>query len=311
MHDKVITVTSVNISEEKGTVKTPVPEITLNNRGVDKDAHAGDWHRQVSILGQEDVNWFSEKFDRVVKPGEFAENITLEGIDLGNVAILDRFRIGEVVLEITQIGKECHGDACAIFREVGQCVMPKKGLFARVVTGGPVRAGDEAEYLPRPFKAVVITMSDRASRGEYEDRSGPRVRKHLEDFFAGKRWHLECGYHLLPDDRELLEKTLAQLKDEGCDLVITTGGTGIGPRDFTPDAVLAMADREIPGIMDAVRLKFGAKKPNALLSRSVACVMGMTQVYALPGSVKAVDEYMGEIQKTVEHIVGMLHGLGH
>lgn len=306
-----VIVTSVNISKEKGTIKMPVPEIILDDRGVANDAHAGDWHRQISILGQEDVNWFSEKFDRVVMPGEFAENITLEGLDLGGVAILDRFRIGTVELEITQIGKECHGDACAIFREVGQCVMPKKGLFARVVRGGPIRAGDEAEYLPRPFRAAVITMSDRASKGEYEDRSGPRVLKHLDDFFADKRWHFEGESHLLPDDREKLEQTLGRLRDANCDLVIVTGGTGIGPRDFTPDAVLALADREIPGIMDAIRLKFGVKKPTALLSRSVACVMGTTQVYALPGSVKAVDEYMGELLKTVEHIVGMLHGLGH
>ena len=304
-----IKVVSVNISEEKGTVKRPVDRISLDERGVVEDAHAGLWHRQVSLLATEQIERFAKGMGRDIDPGEFAENITIRGIDLGQVAILDRMTFGDAELEVTQIGKECHGDACAIFREVGKCVMPKEGIFLRVVKGGSVQAGDEVTYSPRPLRVKVITLSDRASQGEYSDRSGPRVETLLSEHFAGTRWHLEVARTVLPDDADALADALVQARDSGVDVVITTGGTGVGPRDITPDVVTRLADKLIPGVMEAIRLKFGEKKPRALLSRGVAAVMGGTFVYTLPGSVRAVNEYMGEILKTVEHLIYMLHEL--
>jgi len=164
-------VVSVNISKEKGTIKEPVAEICVDANGIVGDAHAGPWHRQVSLLAKESLEMFSEQMDRVFAFGEFAENITAEGIDLSQVAIRDSLRIGEVVLEVSQLGKKCHGDGCAIFREVGQCVMPKAGIFARVVTGGSVRPGQAIEWTQRPLKIQIITLSDRAAAGVYTDRS--------------------------------------------------------------------------------------------------------------------------------------------
>jgi len=122
-------VISVNISGNKGTVKRPVGEITVTGTGVMHDAHAGDWHRQVSMLSAESVEKFSKQARRKIGFGEFAENITTQGIDLSGCRVFDRFEIGETELELTQIGKECHGTACAIFKEVGNCVMPKEGIF--------------------------------------------------------------------------------------------------------------------------------------------------------------------------------------
>ncbi|MBW1873271.1 MAG: MOSC domain-containing protein, partial [Deltaproteobacteria bacterium] len=121
---KMAEVFSVNISKEKGTIKQPVDSIDLDLDGIVSDAHAGPWHRQVSLLSQESIQHFSEEIGRKIEPGEFAENITMQGIDLSQASLLDRFRIGPVELQLTQIGKKCHGDACAIFREVGKCVMP-------------------------------------------------------------------------------------------------------------------------------------------------------------------------------------------
>jgi molybdenum cofactor synthesis domain-containing protein len=300
---------SVNISEQKGTVKQPVDSIELSHRGVETDAHAGPWNRQVSLLGRESILKFEQAAGRTVLCGEFAENITTEGMELWKTHPLDRFTCGDIELEVTQIGKECHGSGCSIFREVGDCVMPKEGIFARVLHGGILTPGLELEYHPRMYRVLVITLSDRAASGEYEDRSGPRVKELVSAFFDDQG--RDCFIHtaLIPDDPHKLEELLHQAKDELVDLVITTGGTGIGPRDFTPDVVKAMLDKEIPGIMEMIRVKFGAGKPGALLSRSICGVMGRSLVFTLPGSVRAVNEYFGEISQSLLHMIGMLHGL--
>jgi len=225
------------------------------------------------------------------------------------VAVLDRFCIGEAELEVTQIGKRCHGDGCAIFREVGKCVMPREGIFCRVIRGGTVQASDRVEHMARPLTILVVTLSDRASAGEYEDRSGPRAREILESFFACRRWHVRIDAALLPDDSVRLRAALADAIGRGTDAIFTLGGTGIGPRDITPETVARLCDRMLPGIIEGIRAKFGADHPAARLSRSVAGIAGKTQIYALPGSVRAVEEYMGEILRTLEHAVYMLHGL--
>ncbi|MBW1807232.1 MAG: MOSC domain-containing protein [Deltaproteobacteria bacterium] len=306
---KMAEVFSVNISKEKGTIKQPVDSIDLDLDGIVSDAHAGPWHRQVSLLSQESIQHFSEEIGRKIEPGEFAENITMQGIDLSQASLLDRFRIGPVELQLTQIGKKCHGDACAIFREVGKCVMPKEGIFCRVLQGGSIRAGDKIKYQPKIWKFRVITLSDRAHRGDYSDRSGPLAKDQLDGFAAAKHWRSATETVVLPDDASHLQTALETARDEAVDIVVTTGGTGVGPRDITPETVTKFCDKIIPGIMDAIRIKFGQDKPNALLSRSVAGVTGTMLVYAIPGSVKAVKEYMSEITKTIEHLIQMLHGL--
>ena len=304
-----ITVVSVNISEKKGTIKVPVPEIKLNEFGVAHDAHAGDWHRQVSLLADESVQRFTHAAGRKIKYGEFAENITTKGLELVNTHPLDRLTIGEVELEITQIGKECHGTSCAIFKEVGNCVMPKEGIFARVLRNGIVKAGDEVIYTPRVYKVQVITLSDRASHGEYSDRSGPKIEQLLYGFFETEGWKFSIERKLIPDDSEILGKLLNDARQSKVDIVITTGGTGIGPRDITPEVVKPFLDKDIPGIMELIRFKYGSLKPNALLSRAIAGVMHGTLIYTLPGSVKAVEEYMTEIIPTLRHSIYMLHNL--
>jgi molybdenum cofactor synthesis domain-containing protein len=302
-------ITSVNLSVEKGTVKKPVDQIELTHLGAKSDAHAGHWNRQVSILGTESITKFEAAAGRTVQPGEFAENLTTTGMEIWTAHPLDRFTAGEIELEVTQIGKECHGRSCAIFRETGDCVMPKEGIFCRVLSPGLLKAGMVLEYHPKVYRIMVITLSDRASAGEYEDRSGPRIREILESYFDNAGMLYNFCTSLIPDDAHRLEELLHKAKEELVDIVITTGGTGIGPRDFTPEVVKSQLDKEIPGLMEMIRLKYGAEKPAALLSRSVAGVMGKSLVFALPGSVKAVNEYMSEILKSMRHMVYMLHGL--
>ena len=134
-------VLAVNVSLNKGERKTPAPEVTLReNHGIEGDAHAGDWHRQVSLLAQESIAKM-QALGLDVKEGDFAENITTEGVDLVSLPIGTKIELGETLLEVTQIGKECH-TRCAIFYQAGDCVMPKEGIFAKVLKGGVVRPGD-------------------------------------------------------------------------------------------------------------------------------------------------------------------------
>ena len=140
-------VVSVNISEKKGTLKKPVPQIELKLRhGIVGDAHAGDWHRQISLLAEESVDTMRAASPIPLDAGVFAENINTIGIDLKHLPVGTRLRIGETEVEVTQIGKECHND-CAIKKTVGKCVMPTEGIFAVVVKEGTIRPGDEIEIL--------------------------------------------------------------------------------------------------------------------------------------------------------------------
>ncbi len=302
-------VVSVNVSVEKGTVKLPQPAVEIDGRGLVGDAHAGPWHRQVSLLDEASRLRFHDETGREAAPGAFGENLTLRGLPAAEVAPLDRLSVGEVELEVTQIGKACHGTGCEIFHQVGRCVMPSEGLFARVRRGGRVAAGDRGVYHPRALKVLVVTLSDRAAAGVYPDRSGPRVCELLEKGLAGSRWHLTVESRILPDCAEDLHRTLTEALAGDVDAVFTTGGTGVGARDVTPEVVAGLCERLVPGIVEQIRTKHGAANPRARLSRAVAGVAGTTQLYALPGSVRAVEEYVPEILATFDHLLLMLHGV--
>ena len=142
MNEKRAVIRAVCISEKKGEQKHAVDRIMLRpGHGIVGDAHAGNWHRQVSLLGQESVDRLQEKISIPLFPGAFAENILCEGIELYKLPVGTRLRVGTALCEVTQIGKECHAD-CAIRRQAGDCVMPREGIFAIVLTEGEARAGD-------------------------------------------------------------------------------------------------------------------------------------------------------------------------
>lgn len=141
---------AVCISEKKGQQKHPVEQISLRpHLGVVGDAHAGDWHRQVSLLGQESVDRLQKQISVPLFPGAFAENVLCRGLTLYELPVGARLRIGTALCEITQIGKECHAD-CAIRRQAGDCVMPREGIFAVVLEAGEARPGDRIELLSAP-----------------------------------------------------------------------------------------------------------------------------------------------------------------
>lgn len=299
-------IAAICISKQRGTQKEPVPSARfLPDYGIEGDAHAGNWHRQVSLLSLEKIEEFRQR-GADVDYGAFGENLVVEGIDFASLPVGSRLQAGEVLLEITQIGKACH-QHCAIYHAVGDCIMPREGVFARVVHGGVLEVGMEFCLLSGkiPYRAAVITLSDRASRGEYKDESGPAVSKRLK----------EAGYEvveelLLPDDPHALQKELCRLSDQRRpDLILTTGGTGFAPRDCTPEATLAVADRQAPGIAEGLRAYSMQFTKRAVLSRGVSVIRKQTLIVNLPGSVRAVEESLGFLLGTIEHGFDLLRNL--
>ena len=139
-------VMAVCISEKKGTQKKNVHEaLFIEDFGLENDAHAGKWHRQVSLLSYEKIQDFKKK-GAPVEDGAFGENLIVSGIDFKNLPVGTRFQSGDVVLEMTQIGKECH-NGCEIYKIMGDCIMPREGVFAKVLCGGRIREGDELTVL--------------------------------------------------------------------------------------------------------------------------------------------------------------------
>ena len=300
-------VKAVCISEKKGTEKHNVNSVHLKpHHGIVGDAHAGDWHRQVSLLSYDKVKEFNEK-GADVDHGAFGENLVVEGIDFKSLPVGSYFLAGTAKLKMTQIGKECHSH-CAIFKRMGECIMPHEGVFAQVEQEGDISVGDELTVvLPepdRPFTAAVVTLSDKGAKGERVDESGPAAKEMLEG--AGYEV-VECL--ILPDEPAALKTQLKRLADgRQVDLVVTSGGTGFSMRDQTPEATLAVADRSAPGIAEYIRYRSMELTSRAMLSRGVSVIRGKTLIVNLPGSPKAVRESLEFILEPVEHGLEILRG---
>lgn len=301
---------AVCLSEAKGTKKRPVASVTLiANHGLSGDAHAGNWHRQVSLLSADKVDEFNARGGKA-EIGAFGENILVSGIDFKSLPVGSILRAGEVVLKMSQIGKECHSH-CQIFHRVGDCIMPREGVFATVEHGGELHAGMELTVEPppvdAPLRAAVMTLSDKGFAGERVDTSGPRAAQLLS----------EAGYDveelvLLPDAQKKIERELIRLADSRqVDLIITTGGTGFSLRDVTPEATMAVATRIAPGIAEAIRAESLKITPRAMLSRGASVLRNKTLIVNLPGSTKAVEEGLAVILPQLEHGLRILKGMAH
>ena len=295
------------ISEKRGTEKHEIQEANLvKDWGIEGDAHGGKWHRQVSLLSFEKIEDFRAK-GAEVDFGAFGENLIVEGYDLRALPVETRFQIGDAVLELTQIGKECHSH-CQIYKRMGDCIMPREGVFTEVVKPGHIKVDDEITMIPpkkdRPFTAAVITLSDKGAAGEREDKSGPKIVEMIG----------EAGYDvketlLLPDGRTALEKQLIRLADQRqINVIFTTGGTGFAERDVTPEATIAVCDRMANGIADAIRNYSMTITPRAMFSRAVSGIRKRTLIINLPGSPKAVQEALEFLLPHLDHGIGILRG---
>ena len=298
-------VIAVCTSDRKGIQKNDVQSAYFEKDwGLQNDAHAGKWHRQVSLLSADKIEAFKAR-GADVTPGAFGENLVVEGFDFRALPVGTLLRCGDVLLEMTQIGKECHTH-CAIYHKMGECIMPTEGVFARVLESGTISVGDEMviekRKTPRPWQAAVITLSDKGARGERRDESGPAIVKRLE----------ESGYEvveqiLLSYDPAALKNTLIRLCDQRqLDLILTTGGTGFGLRDTTPEATMAVAERNVPGIAEMMRAESMRITKHAMLSRAASVIRGKTLIINLPGSPRACMENMDVFMDTIPHGLGLL-----
>lgn len=297
-------VVAVCISEKKGTAKQNIGQCKLiENYGLEKDAHAGNWHRQVSLLSYEEVEKFRKR-GADVADGAFGENLLVKGFDFKTYPVGSIFRCNDVVLEITQIGKKCHSE-CEIFHMVGDCIMPREGVFAKVLHGGMIHTGDQMTLVTRKkFRAGILTASDKGSLGEREDISGPAIREMIE-----KEGYETVSSKVLPDDEDGLYEELVRLADEEqVDVVFTTGGTGFSPRDHMPEATLRAADKNVPGIAEAIRHYSLQITPRAMLSRAVSVMRGGTLIINLPGSPKAVRESLSAVLPSLAHGITVMRG---
>ena len=279
---------AICISEKKGTQKHSIESAVLKeNWGIEGDAHAGKWHRQVSLLSFEKFDEFQKK-GAEIDYGAFGENILVEGFDLRTIPVGTRFQIGEAILELTQIGKDCHSH-CEIYKKMGDCIMPREGVFTEVIKGGVIKPGDEGYA------------------GEREDKSGPMIQQILEECTDSKYQIIEKM--ILPDEKAKIERQLCRLADQRqINVVFTTGGTGFAERDVTPEATIAVCDKMAPGIAEAMRHYSLSITNRAMLSRAVAGIRKKTLIINLPGSPKAVKESLEYILPSLGHGIGILRG---
>ena len=299
---------AICVSEKRGVEKTEVQEAELvEGEGIQGDAHAGKWHRQVSMLSGYRVDEFNRR-GADVKNGDFGENLIIDGVDciklpVGSVLNFDN----GVKIRVTQKGKECHTH-CNIYKRMGECIMPHQGTFTEVLSGGTIKKGDgfTVEYpdINRPFQAAIVVLSDKASVGQREDLSGPKAKEVLE-----KNGYEVIETVVIPDDSKRLKMELIRLSDgREADLIITSGGTGFSFRDGTPEVTMDIADRNAPGIAEYIRMKSMEITDRAMLTRGASVIRGGSLIVNLPGSPKAVEECLGFILNSLDHGIKVLRG---
>lgn len=297
------------LGQAKGQTKHAVEQGELReNHGLVGDCHAGPWHRQVSLLSAVDVAAARESLPDIA-PGDFAENLVVSGVDFSTLGLASTLRLGaRAVVSVTQIGKVCH-TACRIGQITGDCIMPRAGLFARVVVGGPVAPGDPVAVLqavPRTtFQVVVLTISDRCSRGEAQDTAGPAAAALACQSLGANLYRLE----VVPDEAQQIAARLRHYCDgHSIDLVLTVGGTGFAPRDVTPEAAGSVIERFTPGLDEAMRSASMTTTPHAMLSRGRSGIRGSTLIVTLPGSLRAAGENLAAILPALGHGLAKLRG---
>ena len=297
MPKQTISIKSINVSSAKDSVKRPLQTATISALGLQGDAHAGTWHRQVSIAN---IHRLKDIKGKPILPGELGENLTIEGVDFNQVSIFDRFISDDVVLEVTEIGSERPGSE----------EEDEEGLiYCRVLRPGKIQQGQTLIHQPKIFRIQIVRLSDEALVGEDSDESGQQIIHLCEFYFANRFNHFQVRRTIIPDNASDLKRIIETVVEDDVDILITSGGIGIGKKAITPGVIKPQFTWEIPGLMEKVRNKCGQKIPRAYLYNSLAGVINETLVFALPANKDAVKDYMEEILKVIDDLIYMLHGI--
>lgn len=298
-------VVAVSVSPEKGGPKSNVSSANvIKGEGLEDDAHAGTENRHVSILCMDSMqraraNGYS------VFSGDFAENLTIDTLVHTDFEVNDLLQIDDVLLRVSQLGKKCHS-GCAIFKKIGDCVMPREGIFAVVLRGGTIKEGSHAT-LCKSLGTAIVVVSDSTAAGIREDTSGPALEEMLPSIPARL-----IEKTAVPDDVGQVTSVLEKLTErQDIQLILTTGGTGLGPRDVTPESTRMVLQKELPGIPEAMRALGMKKTKRAILSRGTAGSANGSLIVNLPGSRKGATESLEAVSNVLHHACCMIAGAGH
>lgn len=295
------------VSATKGIAKHEVPgaRITVEH-GLEGDAHAGEWHRQVSLLAHVDIEAMRAK-GLALEPGAFGENLVVDGLQTDQLGVGSRLRIGPVLLELTQIGKVCH-TRCAIYYSTGDCIMPRTGLFARVLEGGELIPGASVEVVHRiarsVIQAAVITISESSVAGAAFYTAAPALSELLR---AGLQARI-AWTQTIACEIELISAALKELCDRRVDLVITIGSAGKSARDVAPEATRNVVDRGLAEIIAAMRTVSAEEDVIALLTPAVGGARRETLIVNLSGSLNSAMESLNAMLPALPDTVKMLRG---
>ncbi len=298
-------VSAVCLSEKRQTRKVMQNLVNLiENFGIEGDAHAGEGMRQISILSEMSLAKM-EAEGITTSPGCCGENIDIHAaIELHTLLPGVQLKLGDcAVVRITEIGKDnSDGHADNVIRNN---IFPREGIFAEVLTGGTVKPDDSVEVLrSNGFTAGVLTVSDSASKGVYQDTSGPALIELLRS-----NGYLPARYAVVPDEVTEISTKLSNWCEDGfLDVLFTTGGTGFSVRDVTPEATRMVCDREVPGIPEMIRQKSALIVESAWLSRARAGIRKRTLIINVPGSRKAALECAGFAFPILGHALEILRG---
>lgn len=303
MHGHLI---SVNLGKIRGVPKHPIEEGILSPKwGLKGDAHGGDWDGQISLFPVETLSLVPRAIRESFEENSYSENLTIEGISPEKLCRGTILSIGGAEIKILKIGKKSFEPP-----ESGRpYIISREGRFGRVLRGGIVKPGDIVKILevgslePAAPKVALITLSDKGAKGEREDISGRFL-----SWYATRLGARVLFSSIIPDEKQVIKETLIKGVDAKVDLILTTGGTGLAPRDVTPEATLEVIDREVPGFAEAMRAESLKKTPHAMISRAVSGIAKRTLIINLPGSPKAVAECMEVVFPALRHAIDKLRG---
>lgn len=295
---------SIYIGSRKGELKKRVSQANLReNYGIIGDAHAGAGKRQISLLTEENIAWLRGRGEKV-GIGNLMENLRTTGIELTSLLVGTKLEVGRtILLEISEIGKHS-GKPIKVFAMPEGCLLPLNGLFTKVLKGGTVREEDKIEIAADTLTCGILIISDRSSRGERPDKTGPLVKECINEIKI-----TPVRYGIIPDEKEYISLVLVTWADQGgVDLILTSGGTGFFSRDVTPEATRGILDKEAGGLSELMRGEGAKSTKRAYLSRGVAGIRKKTLIINLPGNPQGARESLKIVSPILNHAIKVMKG---